>query len=381
MESNRWSSLNIRENIPLASLTTFKIGGPARYFIELTDTAQIPDALQFAHSINLRAFILGGGSNLLVSDEGLESVVIHIRNRGILFREEANHVLLDVAAGEVWDDVVRESVQRGLWGIENLSRIPGQAGSIAVQNVGAYGVEASEVVQSVEVFDRIEQRVTILKATDCKFAYRTSIFNTSAKGRYIILSVTLALHREVNRRIGYPDLREWFRGNTEPSLEEIRAAIMAIRDRKFPFPAESIEGNAGSFFKNPLLNEQEYDALEANFAEQYPDSLERLRTIRNRFPMKDAIKIPGAFLLEVCGLKGFRIGNAMLNPAQPVIVLNATGTATASEILTLVRDVRDKVFSTTGITLAIEPELIGFSAKELSTYNFSEAEIRQYINY
>jgi UDP-N-acetylmuramate dehydrogenase len=289
-------------------------------------------------------------------------------------------VLLRVSSGEVWDDVVKFAVEREYWGVENLSRIPGQAGSVPVQNVGAYGVEAKDVVVSVEVFDRVDNSVKMILSEDCGFAYRTSIFNTTHKGRYIILSMMLKLSKLPNPKLGYPDVIKRFDIHAHPSLNEIRQAIIEIRDGKFPFPAESIEGNAGSFFKNPLLTEHEFLALEKMFEQNTPNALDKLRSIRNRFPLADGVKIHGAFILEACELKGFAFGQAMLNPAQPVVVLNKTGNARALDVLSLVREVRRIVRERTGLHLITEPELIGFSETELRYYGFNEVEIERYIH-
>ena len=369
--------LEIERNWPLKPLTTFKIGGPAREYLELIDTHELPNALYYADSHGLSVLILGGGSNMLVSDRGFEGLVIHLSNKGI----DRSGNLLRIASGEVWDDVVKFAVERGLWGIENLSRIPGQAGSVAVQNVGAYGRETKDVLINVEVFDRQTQSFRTLSNAECQFSYRKSVFNTSEKGRYVILNTTLRLSKEPERNLSYPDVTKWFEGNPEPSLMEIRQAIIAIRDRKFPFPAESVEGNAGSFFKNTVLSPEQFEQLERNFAQNLPDHLERLDhykpDIRN--PISDArIRVPTAFILEACGLKGFQRGDVQLNPSQPVIVLNVTGEASADEVLSLVREVREIVREKTGLHLLIEPELIGFTEEELRGYGFQEEEIERY---
>jgi UDP-N-acetylmuramate dehydrogenase len=386
--------LPIEQNRSLKPLTTFKIGGPARYFIEITDPAQLSEAFEFAESRNLPVLILGGGSNMLVSDRGFDGLVIHIANRGIVTQtsvcdlepesqtEEASPTMcttLRVASGEVWDDVVKFAVEHNLWGIENLSRIPGRTGAVAVQNVGAYGQEIKDVLLNVEVFDRTTKTFQTLSNEACKFSYRKSIFNTTEKNRYIILYTTLVLGTTPKRNLSYPDVKKWFEENPEPSLREIREAIKTIRDRKFPFPAESVEGNAGSFFKNSLLTEDQYVNLERKFEENLPEHLAPLRTIRVRSEGQE-IKIPSAFILESCGLKGFQRGNVQLNPTQPVVVLNVTREATADEVLSVVKEVREIVEEKTGLHLYTEPELIGFSAEELRGYGFNEEEIKRYID-
>ena len=331
------------ENRPLKLLTTFKIGGPARFFAEISDPVELQEAFEFAETRNLPVLILGGGSNMLVSDRGFEGLVIHVSNHGITPVPQEVSLCSDseirVASGEVWDDIVKFAVEHNLWGIENLSRIPGRTGAVAVQNVGAYGQEIKDVLVNVEVFDRATKAFRTLSNEECQFTYRKSIFNTTEKSRYVILYTTLRLSKVPNPNLSYPDVKKWFDGNPAPSLHEIRYAIKEIRDKKFPFPAESIEGNAGSFFKNSVLTKEEYEKLENKFAQNLPEHVERLKAIRARSEGTE-IKIPSAFIFEACGLKGFRRGDVQLNPTQPVIVLNVTGEATANEVLSLVCEVR-----------------------------------------
>ena len=324
---------------------------------------------------------------MLVSDRGFDGLVIHVVNRGIVAQTSVCDpparsqtevcATLRIASGEVWDDVVKFAVEHGLWGIENLSRIPGRTGAVAVQNVGAYGQEIKDVLVNVEVFDRTTKSFRTLSNEECRFTYRKSIFNTSEKNRYVILSTTLRLSAEPKRNLGYPDVKKWFEGNPEPTLMDIRHAIKQIRDKKFPFPAESIEGNAGSFFKNSILTKHQYSALEEHIEQNMPEHLERLRSIRARSEGTE-IKIASAFILEACGLKGFRKGNVQLNPTQPVVVLNVTGEAAAEEVLSVVREVRAIVEEKTGLHLYTEPELIGFTAGDLQGYGFNGEEIRRY---
>jgi UDP-N-acetylmuramate dehydrogenase len=373
--------MNIEENRLLKSLTTFKIGGPARFYAEVSDPTELPKAFEFAESRNLPVLILGGGSNMLVSDNGFSGLVIHVNNRGIEDITDTRYPMPDtrlrIASGEVWDDVVKFAVEHNLWGIENLSRIPGQVSAVAVQNVGAYGQEIKGVLVNVEVFDRKTKAFHTLSNGECHFTYRKSIFNTSEKNRYVILYTTLRLSKAPRRNLAYPDVKKWFEGNPEPSLQEIRLAIKEIRDKKFPFPAESIEGNAGSFFKNSVLTIIEYEKLERKFKQSLPEHVERLKSIHARSEGAE-IKIPSAFIFEACGLKGFRRGDVQLNPTQPVIVLNVTGNATADEILSMVREVRAIVKEKTGLHLYTEPELIGFTEEELRGYGFNEEEIDRY---
>ena len=189
---------------------------------------------------------------------GFEGVVVHPACRGIeILHEDAEAVTLEVNAAETWDDVVQYAVERNWWGIENLSHIPGQAGAALVQNIGAYGQQASDVVQSARVMEISTGAPHVLSAADCGFGYRRSIFNTTARGKLIIVGLTLRLAKHGRPQLDYPDVQAYFqeRGIKQPSLAEIRQAIISIRDRKFPFPREERGGNAGSFFKNLSLRE------------------------------------------------------------------------------------------------------------------------------
>jgi UDP-N-acetylmuramate dehydrogenase len=357
---------------PLKPHTTFKIGGPARYFARAASTDEFQRVLHLAGKLSLPIFVLGGGSNILVSDRGFEGVVVHPACRGMeIAQEDAQAVTLEVSAGETWDDLVRHAVERGWWGIENLSHIPGQAGAALVQNIGAYGQQASDVVQSAEVLDIATGERRVLAATDCAFSYRRSIFNTTARGKLIILGLTLRLAKSGAPQLNYPDVRAYFqeRGIQQPLLPEIRQAIISIRDRKFPFPREERGGNAGSFFKNLLLLETEYAMLHQMLRRNFPRvDASRLEEIRNGPLWQNRIRVPAAFLIEICGLKGYRLGGAKVNETQPLVLLNQGG-ASARDVIALAQHVRKTVRARTGMAIAIEPELVGFTKQEMAEIN------------
>ena len=371
------SAAPIRQRQLLKPYTTFKIGGPAAYWVEVGSADSLLEALAFRKVEDLDLFILGGGSNILVSDRGFDGLVVHPVNRGICVSgEDADTVALRIGAAESWDDTVAYAVADGLWGIENLSHIPGQTGAALVQNIGAYGAQLSDVFVSAEVMAIETGEIQVLDREACRLGYRTSIFNTTSRGRLVTLSLTLRLKKRGEPNLGYPDLRAYFQewsskpiGSARPpGLAEIRQAIVTIRDRKFPFPREEKGGNAGSFFKNLLLTETEYLQLEEQFQRHFgPGELDRLRELRNRFPAAGQIRIPTAFLIEICGLKGCRIGGAQVNETQPLVLLNQGG-ATAHDVLTLAHHVRQTIYAKTGMAIEIEPELVGFTPAELADY-------------
>ena len=285
-----------------------------------------------------------------------------------MIKEHATYVWLRVAAGEIWDDVVARAVEAGWWGIENLSHIPGHAGALAIQNVGAYGQEAQEVIESVEVCEISSGERMILTNSQCRFGYRTSIFNTTCQGKYLILSLAFRLKKQGTPAMMYRDLQEHFGHEKSPGLPEMRTAIIAIRRRKLPDPEQT--GNAGSFFKNLLLNSAEFERLCQKIHTEFgSNELARIAKLRSSPEAgKMGIKVSTALILDMCGVKNFCVGGAAVFQHHPLILINATGDATADDVLSLMRLIRQQVYRQTGLTLAVEPNLIGFKTQELQSY-------------
>src|ERR1700733_14575504 len=257
----------LQENVPLAPLTTFRIGGPARFFVEATSANDVHQALTFSQAQNLPLFVLGGGSNLVVADSGWPGLMLKVAIPGIEQRsghDDEGRVLFDAGAGEAWDRFVSHAVMAKCAGVECLSGIPGSVGGTPVQNVGAYGQEVSETIESVEVLDLNDGQVRELCREACGFIYRSSIFNTTERGRFIILRVTYALTPGGDAHLEYGDLKRHFEGReTLPNLAETREAVRHIRARKgmLIVPGDPDCQSAGSFFKNPVLSEQQHDDL------------------------------------------------------------------------------------------------------------------------
>ncbi len=338
--------LIIQENIGLASLTTFKIGGEARYFVRATSEDSVVEALEFAASKGLPIFILGGGSNVLIADAGFDGLVMQIALKGIL-RDPAG--LLIAQAGEDWDAFVSYCVDNDLAGIETLSGIPGLVGGTPVQNVGAYGQEVSETIVSVRCYDRKNQEFVTVTNAECGFTYRTSIFNSTQRNRYIVLSVTFALEKQGTPKIVYKDLIEHF-GERQPSLRAVRDAVLHIRRSKsMVIDADDPNSrSAGSFFKNPIVSMEKLTALHAEHG-NLPS-----------FPFGNAVKIPAAWLIENAGFhKGFALGNAGLSSKHTLAVINRGG-ASAADILLLKSEIQAAVAAKFGIELYPEPVFIGF---------------------
>lgn len=343
--------LKIEENVPLAPLTTLKIGGTARFFVRAENEKQAADAFKFADENGFDLFVLGGGSNVLIADEGFDGLVLQIALKGI----EVNNNLVTAQAGEDWDEFVAFCVERNLAGIECLSGIPGFVGGTPVQNVGAYGQEVSETVRSVRVFDRKTHQILELSNNDCKFAYRKSIFNTTAKDRFIVLSVTYELKENGEPKIVYQDLREHF-GERQPNLQETRDAVRQIRAAKAMLVRQGgLDTNsAGSFFKNPVVSSDKFQQI-ADLAKGFgEENIPHFKTDET------SVKIPAAWLIEQSGFhKGFTKGNVGLSTKHTLALTNRGG-ATAREILDLKSEIQAKVKEKFGLELTPEPVFVGF---------------------
>ena len=306
---------------------------------------------------------------MLVSNEGFNGLVIKIELRGIEIEKETDtEVILKVSSGEVWDEVVAYAVEKQWWGIENLSHIPGLTGAIAVQNVGAYGQEASQVVRSLEVYDMQKKALAVIPGDSCGFRYRQSIFNNESQGRYIILNTVFKLSKIPAPNLTYADVSTYFENrDRDPTIKQIRDAIIQIRDRKFTLP--TITPNAGSFFKNLMISKDQYEDLENHIKTNFDaKAVEKLASFKTRTASGQPIKISTAFLIEICGLKGKVHGNVKVNETQPLVILNHTGKAQATEVLELMHTIRKTVYEKTGLIINPEPEFIGFEQKQLDEY-------------
>jgi len=348
--------MQIQENVPLAPLTTLKVGGPARYFAEARTTAEVRSGLSFTRDRGLDLFVLGGGSNLVVSDSGFQGLVLRVSIPGIEERAEKDRVLFTVGAGEEWDRFVARAIVRNCAGVECLSGIPGSVGGAPVQNIGAYGQEVAHTIAAVEVLDQRDFEVRELCPEACGFSYRTSIFNTTERGRYVILHVTYALKPGAKARIEYADLKKYFAGwSGTPTLAETRDAVRRIRASKAMLitPGDPDCRSAGSFFKNPVLTPEQFADLKQKAAAKglqvpnYP-ALEELR------------KVSAAWLVEHSGFsRGYATGHVGLSRKHALAIVNR-GDATAVEIVALKDQIQNRVDEIWGIHLDPEPVFIGF---------------------
>ena len=347
----------LRHNVPLAPMTTLGIGGNARYFVKAETESQIADAVHFAGENDLDLFVLGGGSNVLISDQGVDGLVLQVAIKGMEHSETESTQdtsLITAGAGEEWDAFVAHCVGHGLAGVECLSGIPGFVGGTPVQNVGAYGQEVAETIFSVRCFDRKTCDFVTLSNTDCGFTYRTSIFNSNDRERYIVLSVTYQLTHGGKPKIAYKDLIDHF-GDRQPSLVEVRDVVLSVRRTKSMVIDEGDPNSrsAGSFFKNPIVD---------------VDKLEQIRNDFERVPyfdFGDKVKIPAAWLIENAGFnKGFAFHNAGISTKHTLALVNRGG-ATAAEIVALKENIQAAVAAKFDIELQPEPVFVGFDSQKI----------------
>lgn len=337
------SIMTIKENIPLKDLTTFRIGGNALFFCVVTNEDELIEAIGFSKKNKMPFFILGGGSNILVSDDGFHGIVIKMEIGGISYVENGNSLKVTVGAGENWDYLVEQTVEKDLYGLENLSLIPGTVGASPIQNIGAYGSEVKDTIESVYVLDIIKDEYKTLQNSECGFSYRHSMFKEDRR-RYVIISVDFILKKKGKINIEYKDLKDYFvfHKMNKPTLKQVRNAVIEIRKKKLPDVREY--GTAGSFFKNVTVS-----AIKAKeLLIKYPDMI--VYQVNDR-----KVKIPLAWILDhVCGFKGVRIGDVGIYKNQALVLVNY-GKAKAQDIINLAQKMSKAVYEKTGID--IEPEV------------------------
>jgi len=344
--------MQIQQQVPLAPLTTFRVGGPARYFVEARSEEDVRATVTEAQMRGWPLFVLGGGSNLVISDAGWPGLVLKVALKAIAERRDGASMLFEAAAGEDWDGFVAHAVARNCAGIECLSGIPGTVGGTPVQNVGAYGQEVSETITKVRVLDTASGEIRELENADSGFAYRTSIFNARERERYIVLRVTFALTPGGAPHIEYADLKRHFAGHSSPpTMAETREAVRSIRLSKAMLivPGDDDCRSAGSFFKNPVLTHQAFEQLQS-----------RTGPIPN-FPARDGmVKVAAAWLVQHAGFpKGLERGPVGISRKHALAIVNRGG-ATAADIIALKDEIQQRVLDTFGVELQPEPVFVGF---------------------
>ena len=332
------------KGVSLRELTTFNIGGMAEYFATAKTEDELVEYVTFAKDQSLPLTIIGGGSNIVVADEGVKGLVLKNNIEGLEYREEEEKIFVTAGAGMNFDDLVATTVGKGWWGLENLSAIPGSVGATPIQNIGAYGVEVADTISSVKVFDVTNSTFKELSKDECVFGYRDSIFKTPTGKNLIVVSVTYCLSLTPLPTLHYKDLATHFqdRENTKSiTQEEIRNVVMEIRAGKFP--DWKVLGTAGSFFKNPIINKEDYERLQS----EYPGL--------PGYPEKDQkIKVSLGWILDhVCNLRGYREGNVGLYEKQALVMVNYKD-ATAGEVKNFAEKISQTVFEKTKIKIERE---------------------------
>ena len=333
------------EAYDLSAQNTFGMKVSCRLYVEVTEPEDLL-TLDF-DALPQPLFVMGGGSNLLFTGD-FPGTVLHLCNKGCHSERSEESVLVRVAAGVVFDDFCAWAASEGLWGPENLSLIPGEVGASAVQNIGAYGVEAKDIIDTVHAFDRQERRFVDIPGADCGYGYRTSLFKTAWKGRYIITAVTFRLSAVPQPKLDYGGVRKAL-GDREPAPQVIRDTIIEIREQKLPDPKEI--GSAGSFFCNPVIDRDHFERIVAIAKAENGPEYEV-----PHYDVGEKVKVPAAWMIDQCGFKGMRLGGAQVYPKQPLVIVNATGTATPEEIVALEQRVIGTIKEKYGIELHPEVE-------------------------
>ncbi|PCJ92702.1 MAG: UDP-N-acetylenolpyruvoylglucosamine reductase [Flavobacteriaceae bacterium] len=337
--------MNIQHNISLKKYNTFGIDAKAKFFCEINSPEELKQVLKLKEYP--KKFIISGGSNVLITKD-LNSLVVHINIKGKkIVEENDNYVIVHIMAGENWHNIVLWAIENQYGGLENLSLIPGNTGTAPIQNIGAYGVELKDIFVSCEALDVATLEIRKFTKEDCKFGYRNSIFKNEGKGKYIITSVNLKLTKKKHQlNTSYGDIVAQLQKSNinAPTIKDVSNAVITIRKSKLPDPNEL--GNSGSFFKNPILNLLEFAA----FSKENPNA-PFYKMSENEF------KVPAGWLIEQCGFKGKRFGDAGVHKKQALVLVNY-GNATGQEILNLSLTIRKSAFQKFGIDITPEVNII-----------------------
>ena len=335
--------LNFRKNILLADLTSLRVGGKAHFFVEVKNERQLLEAVGFSRKNDLPIFVLGGGSDILVSDRGIPGLVIRYNGDEIKFKKRGDYALITTGAGVVWDRLVEIAVDKGLQGIECMSGIPGTVGASPIQNIGAYGQELKDVFYELRAYDKVKNDFVKFNKKACRFAYRESIFKKPKyRERYVITNVTLKLQKTPPNII-YESLKYYLYKNEikNPKLIDIRKAVLALRSQRLDDPHKI--ANAGSFFKNPFIDSELFEKLKKN----YPDI--------PFHKVKSQYKLFAGWLIEKAGWKGKIYKNAKVSDKNALVITNPQNRATSKEIQELANKISNDVYKK--FKVRIEPEV------------------------
>ncbi len=333
-------------DVPLAPFTTMKLGGSARAFCLVASKQDLQEAIDWADTNNMPMFMIGGGSNIILSDSGWPGLVLKSEIKQFEVVEEDDYCFITVGAGESWDSVVERTVNMGLTGIEALSLIPGTCGATPIQNVGAYGQEVSSTIVELEAYDTQLGEFVVLKNKECEFAYRDSRFKQREHGRFFIVSITFKLQKGQLQPPYYKALEQYMAEQNikDYSPASVRAAVIAVRQSKLPDP--TTVANTGSFFKNPIVSQTAFQQLQIN----YPNA--------PGWQTEGGVKVPAGWLLETAGLKGYKHSNGMGMYTQHALVMVNYSAKSSMDLFEFKDEIVAKVENMFGITLEVEPEII-----------------------
>ncbi|MBQ9138276.1 MAG: UDP-N-acetylmuramate dehydrogenase [Alistipes sp.] len=336
--------IRVFENTDICSRNSFKVHQQAAKIIEFDSNDELSQI--FAEHIHGEWMVMGGANNILFTTDIATPIIVPCNKDIEVISEGSEQVIIRVGAGLEWDELVEWCVARELWGLENLSLIPGKVGASPVQNIGAYGAEAKDCITAVEMYFPEQNNFITLAAEHCNFGYRESVFKHTLKGRVIITAVIFHLSKVANPRLGYGDVEREVESRGGATLRNIREAVCAIRRAKLPDTA--VTGNAGSFFKNPIVDSAVAQVLLAHYPQMphYPTA------------EPDKVKLAAGWLIDQCGLKGYSEGNVGVHDRQALVLINTTGEATGSEVIAFAGKVQQRVKEKFGITIEMEVNIV-----------------------
>lgn len=338
----------MKKNILLKKFSTMKTGGRASMYFEISEVADFDKVLEYSEKLNLPIVVIGGGSNILISDNGVKAIVIKLMNSNIeVINETKDYIDIKVGGGKNWDELVKWTVDNGLYGIECLSHIPGTVGAAPVQNIGAYGQEVKDTILGVNVYDINKKQLYSIDNPSCKFSYRDSIFKNIKYKQLIVFEVIFRFSKNKGQNISYDSLKKYLFENNinDPSLYDIREAVINIRNQKLEDPNNI--PNTGSFFKNPVITQSKFESLKKKF-----------ETIPSFQYKENLIKIPAGWLIEQTGWKGRKYKNVGVSDKHALVLINPKKKGTTNEIMELANKIISDVNDKFGIKLEMEVEYI-----------------------
>lgn len=357
--------IKVEKNVLLSAYTTLKVGGIADYFVKVNTEKELEEALRFAEQTTTPPLILGGGSNILISDDGYKGLVILNRIKGIAYEENVDDILVTAAAGETWDDFVAYTVEKGWSGLENLSGIPGTVGASPIQNINAYGASVSDVIESVIVFDNGLKKKKKLSAEECVFGYRDSIFKKPAGKNLIVTSVTYRLASTVKTNLSYrsssQSVQKYLAEQSinNPTVSDVRKAILYVRNNIGMLPGQF--RSAGSFFKNTIVTKEEFEKIEQKVIKEFPEQNKNLSPWN--WPLENGVKISTAFLMECSPYNKTSYGERRkdgvgISPKHSLSIVTESG-ATATGVHKFVKEIKKSIQDIFEIEIETEVNMVG----------------------